>query len=85
MRPEQSRIDREAVWFARNPEYVERVFGRAAPYLHYIVDEVEARGLPLELALLPVIESAFEPYAYSRARADGLWQFMPLPPAAASA
>ncbi|HXC60223.1 MAG TPA: LysM peptidoglycan-binding domain-containing protein [Steroidobacteraceae bacterium] len=71
-----SRIDREAEWFANNPEYVERVFTRAAPYLHYIVGEVEARGLPLELALLPIIESAFQPYAYSRARADGLWQFI---------
>ena len=72
-----SRIDREADWFARNPEYLERVFARAAPYLQYIVGEVEARGLPLELALLPIIESAFQPYAYSRARADGLWQFIP--------
>jgi len=72
-----SRIDREAVFFANNPEYIERVFTRAAPYLHYIVGEVEQRGLPLELALLPIIESAFQPYAYSRARADGLWQFIP--------
>ncbi|MFO7326068.1 MAG: LysM peptidoglycan-binding domain-containing protein [Pseudomonadota bacterium] len=72
-----SRIDKEADWFARNPEYVERVFQRAAPYLHYIVEEVERRGLPLELALLPVIESAFQPFAYSRARAMGLWQFIP--------
>jgi membrane-bound lytic murein transglycosylase D len=71
-----SRIDKEADWYARNPEYIERVFSRAAPYLHYIVGEVEARGLPLELALLPIIESAFQPYAYSRARATGLWQFM---------
>lgn len=72
-----SRIDTEAVFFARNPAYVERVFERAAPYLHYIVNQVEARGLPLEIALLPIIESAFQPFAYSRARADGLWQFIP--------
>lgn len=72
-----SRIDREADWFARNPEYIERVFTRAAPYLHYIVHEVERRGLPMELALLPVIESAFQPFAYSSARAMGLWQFIP--------
>jgi membrane-bound lytic murein transglycosylase D len=72
-----ARINTEADWFARNPDYVERVFSRAAPYLHYIVNQVEARGLPLELALLPIIESAFQPYAYSRARADGLWQFIP--------
>jgi membrane-bound lytic murein transglycosylase D len=72
-----SRIDKEADWFARNPEYIERVFTRAAPYLHYIVTEVEKRGLPMELALLPVIESAFQPFAYSSARAMGLWQFIP--------
>lgn len=72
-----SRIDKEADWFARNPEYIERVFNRAAPYLHYIVEEVERRGLPQELALLPVIESAFQPFAYSSARAMGLWQFIP--------
>ncbi len=71
-----SRIDREADYYASHPEYVERVFDRAAPYLHYIVNEVEARGLPLELALLPVIESAFQPYAYSSASASGLWQFI---------
>jgi membrane-bound lytic murein transglycosylase D len=72
----QSRIDSQADWFASQPEYIERTFSRAAPYLHYIVNEVEARGMPMELALLPVIESAFQPYAYSRARATGLWQFM---------
>ena len=71
-----SRIDKETDYFARHPDYVERTFDRAAPYLHYIVHEVEKRGLPLELALLPVIESAFQPYAYSRASASGLWQFI---------
>ncbi len=71
-----SRIDREADYFASHPDYVERVFDRAAPYLEYIVDQVQKRGLPMELALLPVIESAFQPYAYSRASASGLWQFI---------
>ncbi len=71
-----SRIDKEADYYARNPQYVERVFDRASPYLHYIVHEVEARGLPMELALLPIIESAFQPYAYSHANASGLWQFI---------
>jgi membrane-bound lytic murein transglycosylase D len=55
----------------------ERAFSRAELYMHHIVAEVERRGMPLELALLPVIESAFEPYAYSSARASGLWQFIP--------
>ncbi|MFM1886560.1 MAG: hypothetical protein RL026_1717 [Pseudomonadota bacterium] len=74
---EQARIDRELAWYARHPEYLERTFNRAAPYWHHIVTEIEDRGMPLELAVLPVIESAFEPYAYSRARAMGLWQFIP--------
>ena len=71
------RIDQQLAFYANNPEYLERVFGRAVPYLHHIVKEIEARGMPLELALLPVVESAFEPYAQSWVRANGLWQFMP--------
>ena len=77
--PEQNQyaIDVQLAWFQRNPEYLDRVFGRAALYMHHIVDEVERRGIPMEIALLPVIESAFEPFAYSKARASGLWQFIP--------
>jgi len=74
---ESGAIDREFRWYANNPEYLDRVFGRAGPYLYHIVGEIESRQMPLELALLPVVESAFEPYAYSRARASGLWQFIP--------
>ena len=74
---DDKRVERETTWYASHPDYIERTFTRAAPYLHHIVREVEARGLPLELAVLPVIESAFEPYAYSHARAAGLWQFIP--------
>ncbi|MFO1402805.1 MAG: LysM peptidoglycan-binding domain-containing protein [Steroidobacteraceae bacterium] len=74
---DQPAIDRELNWYANNPDYLERTFGRSELYLHYIVTELEKRGMPLELALLPVVESAFEPYAYSRARAAGLWQFIP--------
>ncbi len=64
-------------WFASHPDYVYRVSERAAPYLHYIVEQVEARNMPLEIALLPVIESGFQPFAYSRSAASGLWQFIP--------
>jgi len=71
------RIDQQLAFYANNPDYLERVFGRAVPYMHHIVQEIEARGMPLELALLPVVESAFEPYAQSWVRANGLWQFMP--------
>ncbi|MBV9725887.1 MAG: LysM peptidoglycan-binding domain-containing protein, partial [Gammaproteobacteria bacterium] len=70
-------VELELHWYAGNPEYLQRAFGRADLYLYYIVTELERRGMPLELALLPVVESAFEPYAYSRARASGLWQFIP--------
>ena len=74
---ESRQIDIQVNWYANNPEYLERTFGRAVPYMHHIVKEIEARGMPLELALLPVVESAFEPYARSWATANGLWQFMP--------
>jgi membrane-bound lytic murein transglycosylase D len=70
-------IDQQLRWYANNPDYLQRAFGRADLYLYHIVNELEARGMPLELALLPVVESAFEPYAYSRASASGLWQFIP--------
>jgi len=63
-------------WFANHPDFLERTFGRAELWMYYIVGQLEQRNLPRELALLPVIESAFEPYAYSSARASGLWQFV---------
>jgi len=74
---DHSAIDRELEWYAGNPDYLGRAFSRADLYLYHIVTELEARGMPLELALLPVVESAFEPYAYSRSSASGLWQFIP--------
>ncbi|HEV7716927.1 MAG TPA: transglycosylase SLT domain-containing protein, partial [Steroidobacteraceae bacterium] len=70
-------VDQQLDWYADHPDYLERSFGRAELYMYHIVTELEARGMPLEIALLPVVESAFEPYAYSRARASGLWQFIP--------
>ena len=70
-------VDQQLDWYADHPDYLERAFGRAELYMYHIVTELEARGMPLEIALLPVVESAFEPYAYSRARASGLWQFIP--------
>lgn len=63
--------------YTRNPRHIERVFERAGRYLYHIVDEIEQRGLPTELALLPFVESAFQPEALSHAKAAGLWQFMP--------
>ena len=73
----RKRVGNELKWFINHPEYVERVARRAAPHLHYIVGELEKRGMPREFALLPVVESAFDPFAYSHGRAAGLWQFIP--------
>src|ERR1700684_1095146 len=70
-------IDTQLAWFEHNPDYLERVFQRGQRYLYHVVTEVEARGMPLEFALLPVVESAYEPFAYSVSRASGLWQFIP--------
>jgi membrane-bound lytic murein transglycosylase D len=70
-------IDVQLAWLEHNPEYLERVFQRGQRYLYHVITEVEARGMPLEFALLPVVESAYEPFAYSTSRAAGLWQFIP--------
>ena len=70
-------IARHERWFANNPEYMAKMVNRARLYLYYIVEEVEKRDMPMEIALLPAIESAYQPHAYSRARAVGLWQFIP--------
>jgi membrane-bound lytic murein transglycosylase D len=70
-------VRRHADWYARHPDYLERVLNRARPYLPHVAAEIAARGLPAELAFIPVIESAFDPFAYSHGRAAGLWQIVP--------
>ncbi len=64
-------------WYTARPDYMKRVVDRSKRYLHYIVEEVERRNMPTEIALLPMIESAFNPTAYSRSHAAGIWQFIP--------
>jgi membrane-bound lytic murein transglycosylase D len=64
-------------WYQRHPDYIDRVLTRAKPYLWYIRIEVLRRGMPGEIALLPVVESAFDPYANSSHKAAGLWQIIP--------
>ena len=64
-------------FYARQPDYMRRMTDRGARYLFHIVEEIQRRELPLDLALLPFIESAFNPQAMSHARASGMWQFMP--------
>ena len=64
-------------WFAKRPDYISRVVARSSRYLYYIVEQIEKRNMPSEIALLPIIESAYNPVAYSRAHASGIWQFIP--------
>jgi len=71
------RVKRHMDWYIRHPRHLEKVSERAQRYLHYIAAEVERRGIPGELALLPIVESAFDPFAYSHGRASGVWQFIP--------
>ena len=70
-------VEQHTAYYAARPEYLQRVFDRSRLYLYHIVEEIEKRGLPTELALLPMVESAFNPMAYSRSHASGLWQFIP--------
>ncbi len=67
----------QTTWYASRPDYIARTTKRASLYLYHVVEELEKRGMPTELALLPFIESAFNPEAYSSAKAAGMWQFIP--------
>jgi len=71
------RVRERERWYAGQPEYLKRMVERSKLYLYYIIEEVEKRGMPTEIALLPMVESAFNPMAYSRSHASGLWQFIP--------
>jgi len=69
------RVQRE--WYVKHKDYLQRVMLRAKPLLHYILNEVDKKNLPTELALLPIVESAYQTYAYSHGRASGIWQIIP--------
>ncbi|MCO7225425.1 LysM peptidoglycan-binding domain-containing protein [Pleionea sp. CnH1-48] len=75
--PDNKRFHSQRRWYARHPGYIKRVSERARPYLYHIVQELQKRDMPMELALLPIVESAFDPFAYSHGRASGMWQFIP--------
>ena len=64
-------------WYKDRPEYIERMLNRSGKYLFYVVEQVQLRGMPTEIALLPMIESAYNPLARSRMKAMGMWQFIP--------
>ena len=71
------RIMTQLRWYASHQSYFDRVSERAGRYMHHIIAELEARDMPLDLALLPIVESAFDPFAYSHGSAAGMWQFIP--------
>jgi membrane-bound lytic murein transglycosylase D len=64
-------------WYVDHPDYVKRMLERSRRYLYHIVEEVQRRGMPMEIALLPMIESGYNPQALSPADAAGIWQFIP--------
>ena len=70
-------VDAQTAYYAQRPDYLKRMFDRSGKYMFHIIEEVERRGMPAEIALLPFIESAFNPQALSSAAASGLWQFIP--------
>ena len=74
---DNSCITAQRNWYLKHPDYMKRVAIRAKPFLHLIVEKLEQQKMPLELVLLPIVESAFDPFAYSHGRAAGMWQFIP--------
>ncbi|GFO74367.1 membrane-bound lytic murein transglycosylase D [Bathymodiolus platifrons methanotrophic gill symbiont] len=70
-------IEKQLNWYLAHPKYIETIQTRAEPYLYNIIKQVEEKGLPGEFALLPAVESGFKAHVYSRAKASGLWQFIP--------
>ncbi len=74
---DSDRVMDQQSFYLNRPRFLKQVFERGGRYLYYIVDELERRGMPTEIALLPMVESSYNPMAYSRAHASGLWQFIP--------
>ncbi len=76
--PQNRPVVAERNYYARHQKYLDRIAKRAEPYLYFIVEEVEKRQMPIEIALLPIVESAFDPFGYSHRSASGIWQFIPV-------
>lgn len=72
-----SSVTKQRQWYIDHPQHLEIVLNRARPFIHYVTERLEHAGLPLELALLPIVESTYDPFAYSASHAAGLWQFIP--------
>ena len=75
--PQNRKVIAQRNWYAKHQSYLDRISKRATPFLYFIIEEIERRKMPVELALLPIVESAFDPFAYSHGRASGMWQFIP--------
>ena len=75
--PEHKSVNYYRTWYLKHPNHLKTVSKRAEPFLYLITEKIEQRGLPLELALLPIVESSFDAFAYSHGSAAGLWQFVP--------
>lgn len=73
---DNKRVQRKLNWYIKHPRHLQRVAERARRYIHHVVEAVDQAGLPMELALLPIVESGYDPFAYSHGRASGIWQFI---------
>ena len=76
-KPSNKRIDTHDAWYRKHTEYMLRVTKRSSRYYHYVLNQVLAADMPAEIALLPIVESAYQPFAHSPSRASGIWQFIP--------
>jgi len=75
--PQNRRVVNQRNWYVNHQRYLDRVAKRSEPFIYYIVEQLEKNNMPIELTLLPIVESAFDPFAYSHGRASGMWQFVP--------
>ena len=71
------RVTSQYNWYSKHQTYMNRVTDRANRYMFFVVEEIKKRNMPMEMALLPIVESAYDPFAYSHGRASGMWQFIP--------
>ncbi|WOH38252.1 LysM peptidoglycan-binding domain-containing protein [Thalassotalea fonticola] len=74
--PQNSKVIAQRNWYAKHQSYLDRVAKRSEPFIHHIVEELEKHNMPMELVLLPIVESAYDPFAYSHGSASGMWQFL---------
>ncbi|KGJ99644.1 LysM peptidoglycan-binding domain-containing protein [Thalassotalea sp. ND16A] len=74
--PQNKKVIAQRNWYAKHQSYLDRVAKRSEPFIHHIVEELEKHNMPMELVLLPVVESAYDPFAYSHGSASGMWQFL---------